>query len=67
VADTGPGIAESERDEIFDAGYSTTERGTGIGLRIVEQIADAHGWEISVTDSETGGARFEITGVETVE
>ncbi|WP_424016152.1 PAS domain S-box protein (plasmid) [Halorientalis pallida] len=65
VADTGAGILESERDEIFEAGYSTAEHGTGFGLRIVEQIVEAHGWEIRVTDSETGGARFEITGVET--
>jgi Signal transduction histidine kinase len=64
VADTGPGIPESDREEIFEAGYSTNEDGTGFGLRIVEQIADAHGWEITVTESEHGGARFEVTGVE---
>ena len=64
VADTGPGIPESERGEIFEAGYSTNEDGTGFGLRIVEQIVDAHGWEITVTESEQGGARFDITGVE---
>jgi PAS domain S-box-containing protein len=64
VADTGPGIPESEREDVFEAGYSTNENGTGFGLQIVEQIADAHGWEIRVTESEGGGARFEITGVE---
>ncbi|MFC7116617.1 PAS domain S-box protein [Natronoarchaeum sp. GCM10025703] len=58
VADTGPGIPESEREEVFEAGYSTNEDGTGFGLRIVEQIADAHGWEITVTESKGGGARF---------
>ena len=67
VADTGPGIPESDREEVFEAGYSTNEDGTGFGLRIVEQIADAHGWEIIVTESKGGGARFEITGVETGE
>jgi PAS domain S-box-containing protein len=64
VADTGPGISESDREEVFEAGYSTNEGGTGFGLRIVKRIADAHGWEVSVTESEHGGARFEITGVE---
>ena len=64
VADTGSGIPESDRDEVFEAGYSTAAEGTGFGLRIVEQIANAHEWEITVTESEQGGARFEITGVE---
>ncbi|WP_299263354.1 PAS domain S-box protein [Halorientalis sp.] len=63
VADTGSGIPESARDEIFEAGYSTAADGTGFGLRIVEQIAKAHGWEVSVTESKEGGARFEVTGV----
>jgi signal transduction histidine kinase len=64
VADTGPGIPEDDREDVFEAGYSTNEDGTGFGLRIVEQIASAHGWEITVTESEAGGARFEVTGVE---
>ena len=66
VADTGPGIPESEREDIFEAGYSTNDEGTGFGLRIIEEVADAHGWGIAVTESKQGGARFEITGVETV-
>jgi PAS domain S-box-containing protein len=63
VADTGSGISESEREEVFEAGYSTNEQGTGFGLRIVEQVAEAHGWEVAVTESEQGGARFEVTAV----
>jgi PAS domain S-box-containing protein len=65
VEDDGPGIPESERDTVFDAGYTTSEDGTGFGLRIVERIVEAHGWSIRADESETGGARFEITGVET--
>ncbi|TKX83579.1 HAMP domain-containing histidine kinase, partial [Halorubrum sp. SS5] len=38
--------------------------GTGFGLSIVAQIADAHGWDVRVTDGADGGARFEVTGVE---
>jgi len=55
VADDGPGIDDSIRDELFEAGYSTSKDGTGFGLRIVAQIADAHGWDVAVTDSESGG------------
>ncbi|EMA18823.1 PAS domain S-box protein [Haloarcula argentinensis] len=64
VADDGPGIPEDERDTVFEAGYSTASEGTGFGLAIVADIAAVHGWDVSVTDSESGGARFEITGVD---
>ena len=67
VEDTGPGIPESAREEIFEAGYSTRSDGTGFGLRIVEEIADAHEWEVTVTDGEQGGARFEFTGIQRVD
>jgi signal transduction histidine kinase len=67
VADTGTGIPESERENVFEAGYSTNEDGTGFGLRIIEQITNVHGWDINVAESDQGGARFEFTGVERVE
>lgn len=63
VADDGPGIPPAEREQVFDAGYSTRVEGTGFGLNIVREIADAHGWMVEVTESEDGGVRFEITGV----
>jgi len=64
VVDDGPGIPEGERDRIFESGYSTATNGTGFGLTIVRDIVEAHGWTIRVMDSDQGGARFEITGVE---
>jgi PAS domain S-box-containing protein len=67
VEDDGAGVPESERDDVFDAGYSTAEDGTGFGLSIVEQVATAHGWDTRVTDGRDGGARFEIRGVEFVD
>jgi len=67
VADDGPGIPAEERDRIFDADYSTSEGTTRFGLDIVSEICDAHGWTVVATESEDGGARFEITGVEVVE
>ena len=67
VEDNGVGIPEDERDDVFGTGYSTAEDGIGFGLSIVNQIAEAHGWEIRVTDGEDGGARFEIAGVTAAE
>ena len=64
IEDDGPGIPEADREKVFEAGFSTNEEGTGFGLRIVTEIVEAHGWEIRVTESSDGGARFEITGVE---
>ena len=64
VADDGSGIPEADRETVFDAGYTTSADGTGFGLRIVEQVATAHGWSIRAVESADGGARFEITGVE---
>jgi len=63
VADGGPGIPEADRDDVFEAGYSTNDGGTGFGLDIVREIVEAHGWAITVTESDGGGARFEITGL----
>lgn len=61
VEDDGPGIPEDLRTDIFEAGMTTADDGTGYGLHIVKQIVDAHGWDITVTKSNAGGARFEIT------
>jgi nitrogen-specific signal transduction histidine kinase/FixJ family two-component response regulator len=64
VADDGVGLPADQRSQLFDSGHSTKSDGTGIGLRIVQKVADAHGWDVAVTDSAAGGARFEITGVD---
>ena len=64
VADDGPGIPEAERDAVFEHGHTTSEDGTGLGLTIVERVADAHDWSIRVTESGSGGARFEFTSRE---
>jgi PAS domain S-box-containing protein len=60
VADDGPGIPAERRTDVFEHGYTTDEHGTGFGLSIVERIATAHGWTVSLTDAESGGARFEF-------
>ncbi|HKL28999.1 MAG TPA: HAMP domain-containing sensor histidine kinase [Natrialbaceae archaeon] len=60
VDDDGPGIPPDERDEVFERGYTTEVEGSGLGLAIVRAIAEAHGWDVGVTESESGGARFEF-------
>ena len=67
LADDGDGIPEGDFEQVFDAGYSSQEEGSGFGLAIVREIANAHGWRVDVSESEAGGARFEFAGVDVVE
>ncbi|MFC7070743.1 sensor histidine kinase [Halobaculum lipolyticum] len=66
VGDDGPGIPEADRDAVFDHGFTSREEGTGFGLSIVRQISEAHGWTVTVTESESGGARFEFVDADLV-
>lgn len=63
VTDTGPGIPADAVADVFEFGYTTSEEGTGLGLSIVAEIAEAHGWSVTATSGEAGGARFEFTEV----
>jgi signal transduction histidine kinase len=67
VADDGAGIPPAERSRAFEPGYSSDDSGVGLGLAIVDQIAQAHGWTVSITSGAGGGARFEFRDVETGE
>ena len=67
ITDDGPGIPEGDRDKVFEVGYTTGEDGTGFGLPIVQEVADAHGWDVRLTDADHGGARYEITRVDVVD
>ncbi len=67
VSDDGPGIPEDVRDQIFARfvrvdGPADLSRhgGTGLGLAIVKAVADAHGGDVEVGTSDTGGARFVV-------
>jgi PAS domain S-box-containing protein len=64
VADDGPGVPE-DGDVVFEHGYTTADDGTGFGLSIVDEVASAHGWDVTVVTSESGGARFEVSGADT--
>lgn len=62
VADDGTGF-ESDPEDVFAFGHTTTNDGTGFGLGIVAEIAAAHGWSVTACESRDGGARFEIRDV----
>jgi PAS/PAC sensor hybrid histidine kinase (EC 2.7.13.3) len=64
VEDDGSGIPIDERDDVFEAGYTTTSQSTGFGLSIVKQVVDAHGWEISLIGGSEDGGRFEVSDAE---
>ena len=67
VADDGPGMAHDERVNATEIGFSGQSNGTGLGLAIVAEIATAHGWDVTLADSEAGGLRVEFDGVGFVE
>lgn len=61
VEDNGVGIPPDRRENLFTGSRSEF---TGLGLRIVQRVVEAHGWTIEAAESDDGGARFEIRGVE---
>ena len=58
ISDSGPGIPEAIRADIFQPFYSTKEEGTGLGLPIVARIMEEHGGSIRLLDREGYGAVF---------
>lgn len=71
VRDTGPGVAESEKQKIFEpfqqgqAEYQSSVKGTGLGLAIAREYVEAHDGYIEVVDSTVGAhfrAAFPVAG-----
>ncbi len=60
VEDSGIGIDEEAREQIFDAFFTTRSKGTGVGLAVVKRIADQHGFVIDVSSEQGEGARFAV-------
>ena len=64
ISDTGCGIEEKDLKNIFDMFYRGTnsrrEEGMGIGLSVVKNIIDTHGWSIEVDSKKNEGTCFTI-------
>ncbi|EMA22685.1 histidine kinase N-terminal 7TM domain-containing protein [Haloarcula amylolytica] len=65
ISDNGPGVPPEEREEIFTHGVTSSESGTGLGLAIVQHVVESHGWDVEMTESQPGGAKLVISGLET--
>jgi len=61
VRDSGSGVADEIRDKIFTPFFTTHERGTGLGLAFVAEIARDHGSDVTVGRAAEGGARFRFS------
>ena len=62
IEDDGPGVPDAELTHIAERGkrLDETKQGSGLGLSIVEDIADIYGLRITYARSELGGLRVEI-------
>ncbi|MEW5789331.1 MAG: HAMP domain-containing sensor histidine kinase [Pseudomonadota bacterium] len=60
VEDSGPGIAETARERLFEPFFTTRGEGSGLGLAIVRQVAEAHGGWVEAAPREEGGSRFTL-------
>jgi len=61
VEDDGPGIPAELKSHLFEPFFSTKERGTGLGLAVVQQIIHEHGGEISCHPVLPHGSRFVVS------
>ncbi len=61
IRDDGPGVLPEQRREIFKPYFTTHQKGTGLGLAVVQQIVLVHGWEIECLGNEPKGAVFRIS------
>jgi two-component system, NtrC family, sensor histidine kinase GlrK len=67
VADSGPGVPEAEREQIFEPFFQGSRpapgpiKGTGLGLSIAREFVDAHGGTLELVEAGQRGARFRVT------
>jgi signal transduction histidine kinase len=61
VDDDGPGIAGELRSRVLEPFFTTRDAGTGLGLPIARQIALAHGGDLTIGESPSGGCRVTVT------
>ncbi len=57
IQDSGHGIAEEDRERIFQSFFTTKIKGTGLGLAIVQRVVKNHGGDVHIEPPEEGGTR----------
>ncbi|WP_289156330.1 ATP-binding protein [uncultured Pseudoalteromonas sp.] len=60
VCDNGPGVELSQIEKIFEPFYTTKSQGTGLGLAVVNSVANAHQGRVEVVNNANGGACFSL-------
>jgi len=60
VEDSGGGIPEEVRDQLFTPFFTTKPDGQGLGLTLAREVLLAHGFDFSLENKPAGGARFTI-------
>jgi len=60
VADSGSGIPADELNRIFEPFYTTKQKGTGLGLMIVQRILRAHGGRVELESRVGKGTTFRL-------
>jgi C4-dicarboxylate-specific signal transduction histidine kinase len=58
VSDTGVGLPAEQKDQIFNAFFTTKPHGTGMGLRICRSIVESHGGRLWAASNSPRGASF---------
>jgi signal transduction histidine kinase len=66
IRDNGPGVPPELRSEVFKPYFTTHQKGTGLGLAVVQQIVLAHGWEIRCLANEPRGALVRLSRLKPV-
>jgi len=60
LEDNGPGFSHTVLKRAFEPFYTTKEKGSGLGLAVVQRIVEQHQAEIQLSNASTGGARIDI-------
>jgi signal transduction histidine kinase len=60
LQDSGPGIPALDRERVFEPFFTTKEQGSGLGMTVVQRIAEQHHGEVQVGEGPSGGARVQV-------